>query len=397
MSKRRISHPSSRGFAMVFALFVVALLLVVGLAMLAVSQNSASATLNMEYKQTAFDAAEAGLNQGIDRLDASQGFSSSGSGALSNGYTYTYSVKNNLANPNPILNFTDPASGNSVTIPGNRALVVSTGQGPDGQRVTAVEAIVKNTQTTVAFPNDAIDAGLDIQGNWNHKIGVAGSAPGVNDATVHANNDITASIGFLGGSATASGTIDSLNPGPGGINTPQKVLPTAQLTPFVAAEMAIAKAGGPYALYIPANGSLPATFDCPSGAPANGCTVFFDGPLHMSGQTTISFTGRVLLVINGDYSSTGSSGITFQGGTKSLFVVNGNADIGGNGTAAALIWAKGDTTLHGNGFQLGALVSGGNVNFAGGGANGGFKYDPSLNNFSITIPGHIVVMTYGER
>jgi hypothetical protein len=117
----------------------------------------------------------------------------------------------------------------------------------------------------------------------------------------------------------------------------------------------------------------------------------------MSGQTTISFTGRVLLVINGDYSSTGSSGITFQGGTKSLFVVNGNADIGGNGTAAALIWAKGDTTLHGNGFQLGALVSGGNVNFAGGGSTGGFKYDPSLNNFSITIPGHIVVMTYGER
>ena len=200
---------------MVFALFVVALLLVVGLAMLAVSQNSASATLNMEYKQTAFDAAKAGLNQGIDRLDASQGFSSVGSGALANGYTYTYSVKNNLANPNPILNFTDPASGNSVTIPGNRALIVSTGQGPDSQRITAVEAIVKNTQTSVAFPNDAIDAGLDIQGNWNHKIGVAGSAPGVNDATVHANNDITASIGFLGGSASASGTIDSLNAGPG--------------------------------------------------------------------------------------------------------------------------------------------------------------------------------------
>jgi hypothetical protein len=386
---------ASRGFAMVFSLFIILLLLIIGLAMLSVSQYGSSEATKLQMKQASFNAAEAGLNQAILSLDTSLGFSSSGSGTLSNGYSFTYSVKNNLTGTNP-LPFTDPATGGSVQVPPARALIVSTGQGPNGQRPTTVESIVKDKQQTVTFPNDAIDAGLDIEGNWNHKIGVAGSAPGANDAKVHANHDITATIGFLQGTASASGTVDTLNGGPGGVNAPQVVLPTNQLPGFVASELAIAQGGGPYAMYIPPTGSLPTSFSCPTGAPANGCTIFYDGSLHISGGSTFSYTGKVVLVINGDFTATGNSGLSFQSGSRSLFIVNGNADIGGNGSVGALVWVKGDTTLHGNGYYTGAIVTGGNAIFNGGGSSGGFLYDKSLQGFTIFVPGHIVITAFGE-
>lgn len=393
-SRQRLSP--SRGFAIVFSLFIILLLLVVGLAMLAVSQYGSSDTRNLETKQASFNAAEAGINQGIYSLDTSLVFSSYGSGSLTNNYTFHYTVTNNMLNPNNPLPTFDPVTGGQVQVPGGHALIVSWGQGPKGERQTIIEAIVKDKQQTVTFPNDAIDAGLDIEGNWNHKIGVAGSSPGANDATIHANHNVTATIGFLQGTSTASGTVDTLNSGPGGINAPQVVLPTNQLPAFVAAEMAIAKYGGAYAVYIPASGSLPSTFSCPSGAPSTGCTIFFDGPLSISGNSTFAFTGKVVLVINGNFSATGNSALRFQSGSRSLFMVNGNADIGGNGSVGALVWVKGDTTLHGNGNYTGAIVTGGNAIFNGGGSSGGFLYDKSLQGFTVNVPGHIVITAFGE-
>ena len=394
--KRTTSRRHSRGFAMVFALFITMLLLVIGLAMLGASQFSAVSAQNVERKQNSFNAAEAGLNTAIDSLDSSFVYTSTNTtGTLSNGYSYSYTVVNNLAG-GASVSATDPLTGNTVTIPASRAYIYSTGQGPNGERPTTVEAIVKQTGSQFSFPHDAIDAGLDVAGNWNKSIGVSGSAPGVNDATVHANHNITASLGFLQGSATASGTTDSLNSGPTGVNAPQLPLPTAMFPAFVAYERSIALAGGLYAEYIPAGGNVPKEFDCPAGAPAAGCVVFLDGPLSISGDTTITFSGRVTFVVNGNYSATGQSQITFQSGTKSLFAVNGNADDGGLGTMYALIWSKGDTILHGNGWQKGAVVAGGNVFFKGGGSSGGFQYDVNLGNFSVDLPGHIVISAYGE-
>ncbi|HZV78170.1 MAG TPA: hypothetical protein VFF60_01025 [Candidatus Binatus sp.] len=395
-----IHKTGERGFAMVFSMFIVTLLLVLGLAMLSVSQYSSADTRNIESKQSAFDAAEAGINEAIDKIDASRTYAGNGVVGVmpTTSYTFTYTVVNNLANSQPTVASYPDAGGYAVNVPGNRALITSTGVGPHGERPTHVEAIVKDTQINVAFPNDAIDAGLDISGNWNTGvgIGVQGSSPGANDAIVHANHNITATIAFLQGTASASGTIDTLNNTTGGINTAQRQLPTSQMAQFVAAEKATVQAGGQYVMYIPSGGTIPSTYTCPSGAPAQGCTIFVDGPYLMSGQTTITFTGRVNLIINGNYTSIGNSAIHFQAAQKSLFVINGNADIGGNGTASALIWTLGNTTLHGNGFQLGSLVSGGNVIFKGGGSNGGFKYDKSYQNFTFAVPGTIVVSTFGE-
>src|SRR5215469_4267671 len=387
---------TSRGFAMVFTLFVITLLLVIGLAMLGVSQFSSLASENVERKQNAFDAAEAGLNTAIDQLDSSSTFTATATaGSLSNNYTYKYTVVNNLAG-GAAKNTTDPITGQTVAIPPARAFIYSTGAGANNARATTVEAIVKQTGTQFTFPNDAIDAGLDIEGTWNHKEGISGSAPGLNNANIHANHNVTASVGFLQGTSTASGTTDSLNKTQSGVNTAQRTLPTANMPTFVAAEKAVAQAGGSYALYIPATGTVPSTYNCPDTAPAAGCVVFLDGPLAISGSQTITFTGHVTFVVNGNYTATGQSQISFQDNTKSLFAVNGNADDGGLGTMYALIWAKGDVTLHGNGFQKGAVVAGGNAILNGAGSSGGFLYDSTLANISVNIPGHIVVSAYGE-
>jgi len=385
-----------RGFALILALLIVALFLIIGLALLSVSQSSSLATLNVERKEDSFNAAEAGLNTAIEQLDMSASFSATNAtSTLSNGYTFTYSIVNNLANGGS-TSAKDPVTGRLLTVPGKRAFVYSTGQGPNGERATTVEAIVRQPSTPLKFPNDAIDAGLDIAGNWNHNIGISGSAPGADDATVHANHNITVSVGFLQGTATASGMIDTLDLGPGGVGTPQITLPTAQMPAFVAYEKSVALAGGPYVLYIPSGGTVPSRYACPSGAPSAGCTVFLDGPLSISGNQTINFTGTVTFVVNGNYTAAGQAQISFQSRTKSLFAVNGNVDDGGLGTMYALIWSKGDTILHGNGYQRGAIVAGGNVYMKGGGSKGGFLYDPSLGNFSISLPGHIVISTYGE-
>ena len=391
------THRASRGFAMIFALFITVLLLVIGLAMYSASQFSSLSTMNVERKQNSFNAAEAGLNTAIDKLDGSiyTYYASNAPGTLSNGYTYSYTVINNLASGQS-RSTTDPVTGNAITIPASRAFIYSIGQGPNGERATTVEAIVKQTGTQFSFPHDAIDAALDVSGSWNWGAGVLASAPGENNANIHSNHNITASLGFLQGTATASGTTDSLNSSPSGVNTAQLPLPTAQFPAFVAYEKSIAQAGGPYAAYYPAGSSMPSRWDCPSGAPEAGCVVFYDGPFSMSGHQEIDFSGRVTFVVNGDYQATGNAQIVFQSGTKSLFAVNGNCDDGGNGTEYALIWSKGDTTLHGNGMQIGAVVAGGNVYFKGGGSNGGFKYDVNLGNFNVDLPGHIVVSAYGE-
>jgi hypothetical protein len=398
MRRIRPQRPSAyRGFAMVFALFIITLMLVVGLAMLSVSQSSSANTRNLESKQGSFNAAEAGLDKAIDSLDTFPSFSSTAgiNGSLANGYHFTYYVYNYFVNPSPPT-FTDPVTGDQIQVPVNHALIISTGKGPNGERPTTIESIVKNIPGTLTFPNDAIDAGLDIQGVWNNKIGLAGSSPGANNANIHANHNVTATVGFLQGTSTASGTVNSLNSGPTGVNTPQVVLPTNQLPGFVASELSIAQSGGPYAKYISAGGSLPTTFTCPSYAPAAGCTIFYDGSLSIAANATYTFTGKVILVINGNFSSTGNSVLKFGAGTQSIFVVNGNADIGGNGTTGALIWVKGDTTLHGNANYTGAIVSGGNVIFNGGGSGGGFLYDGSLKGVQLPIPGHVVITTFGE-
>ena len=392
--RKKVSAHAERGFAMVLVLGIVALLLMAGLAMLVTSDGVALATQNNEQKNLSFDAAEAGLNVALEALDNNPATSASGSGTLSSGGSYSYSIINNLAGSFPMPS-TDPVTQQPIQIPAARAFVYSTGTGATGLRSVTTEAIVKQFEVTYTFPNYAILAELDIAGNWNPPTGIAESSPGLFDANMHANQNITGHVGFVQGVATATGNTNTFNSDPTAVGTAHIDLPTNQLGSYIAAQKQIALAGGPYALYVPNGGSLP-SFDCPAGAPPQGCVVFVDGPVHMSGGSDSDFTGRVNVVINGNYTATGNAGAVFQSGTQSVLAVNGATDIGGNGSVAALIWSKGNTTLHGNGTLFGALVCGGTVYLKGGGSSGGFKYDSSLQGLAVQTPGRIVVITYGE-
>ncbi|HXM18974.1 MAG TPA: hypothetical protein VN934_09200 [Candidatus Tumulicola sp.] len=378
---------------MIFALLVIVILLLVGLAMLANAQNVAGNARNTEVKTLTWDAAEAGLNAAMDKLDVAIVSTTPGNGTLKNTYTFAYTITPNFSGG--IGKPGTDSTGAAMTIPPGMGYVQSTGTSPDGLRTAIVEAIIQPTGINQQFPNDAMDAGGDVQGNWNHKIGITECHPGKDDATVHANGNITATVGFDQGTSTASGTTDTLNPSPGGVNTPVVTLPTASMGSFVADAKTIAQAGGT-SLYVPSSGSLPTTFACPLSAPTYGCIIFYDAALHISGLQDFNYTGHVVVVINGDYSSTGNSGFTLQSGQQSVFVVNGNADMGGNSDTGALYWVKGDTTMHGNGNIFGALVTGGNAIFAGGGSGGGFQCDPNALGLTLKFPGKVIIKSYAE-
>jgi hypothetical protein len=381
---------------MILALFIVGLLLISALLMLSNSQFSASDTLNTEQKNQAFDGAEAGLDAAMESLDLSTGTSSSGSGTVANGESYSYTISNNL------LSSGSMSVSHSRTIPGYSALISSQGFGALGGRPVTVESVVMPSTNQIVFPNDAIDAGLDIQGNWNsgNCIGFAGSVAGTNNANIHANHNITANACFTDGSASASGTITGTINATGGTSSgvAQVSLPTAQMATFVSTEKTVAQSSPPLYPndYIAAGGSLPTTYNCPVSALPVGCVVFVDSAVSMSSHDDSTYTGKVTVVVNGDFSATGNAQLTFQAGQKSVFIVNGNADVGGNGSAAALIWAKGDVTLHGNGNLAGAAVAGGNVTLNGGGSGGGFTYDATLQNITLGTQGKLVIITYGE-
>lgn len=395
-----------RGFAMLLTLFVVMLLVFIGLLLLTDAQDAASGTLNTEQKNQSLNAAEAGLDTAIDLLDrvptTADNTTVSGQ-TVTLGYRYTYTVVLNNFSGNAVRYATDTNSGTSQQVPvqPGQAFVVSTGTGLMASRSSKVEAILnKPNGGSVNFPNGAIEAGGDIDGNWNSGAcaAVYGSAPGVNDANIHANGNIPANICFVDGQATASGTVSGKTNATKGQNggTPQITLPTSQMDGFVSYEKGIAQQGGPYNLYIPNGGSLPSNFTCGLGAPPSGCVVFLDGSIHLSGQQSANFIGKVTVVINGDLQETGKSSITFQLNSGSLLAVAGNADVGGNAYTGALLWAKGDTTLHGNGAQQGALIAGGNVSLLGGGTNGGFYYNPGAIPPPVNVPGAVVLVAYGE-
>jgi len=179
---------TDRGFAMILTIFVIGLLLIAGMMILSNSQYSASDALNTEQKNQAFNAAEGGLDNAMEALDVSALANGSSNGTLPNGGSFSYTISNNLLSSNTM---SIPGRG---TLPGNSALISSQGAGALGGRPVTVEAVVVPTTTQIVFSNDAVDAGLDIQGNWNSGacVGFAGSAAGTNDANIHANRNVTA-------------------------------------------------------------------------------------------------------------------------------------------------------------------------------------------------------------
>ena len=396
---RRAGITTQRGFTMIAALLITVILLLAALAMITNANYTAADTRQTEQKNSAFDAAYAGLNAVMDSMDGTT-TNLSQSSTLSNGYSYTTTGVSHLTDSSSTTwTTTDPATGQTITLPGGTAFVSSTGKSPNSGRTVVVEGVVKTGQTTVTFPNDTIDAAIDIDRTWNsgnNCIGVTASSSGANDGNIHANGNIPANICFTQGNASASGTITG-NPNATSTtpSAPQITFPV--MGPFISQEKALAQAGGNNLYINPGSGgTMPTSFTCPSSVGGDGCVVFYDGNYTMAGGVSLTFSGEVTLVINGNYKSDGNSSLVMQSGTHSMLVVNGNAEMGGNNSTGALVWAKGDATLHGNESILGSVIANGNVHLAGGGSNGGVQRDLTLKNTTRLFPGKVVLIGYAE-
>ena len=392
---------NGRGFSLVLALFVLGLVLLGTLTLLSNSIYGSTDTRNIEQKSSVFDAAEAGIEDGLAAVDALP-TATGGSGTIANGYAFAYTITTNLT----IANKIQSDGINNVTIPPGYALIVSTGT-VNGQRPTIAEAIVKCKCSTYTVNNVAIAANGNLTGNWNGKIGIAGSdgseSGGANDANIYVNGTINTAVGFIDGWAkSATGTNSLIGQAAAGssINAPALQMPTSNdFSNFVSQEKALVGAGNGSTLIYRTTFPGTQTFTCPAGANGGkGCVMFIDAASVSNTGSKPEFDGAWTVVVNGSYSSTGQGGISFDDTSTpaSLFAINGSGDIGGNATAAALLWTKTDVTLHGNGNTYGALLAGGNVNLLGGGANGGFQFDKNLNGFNIPIAGHYGITAFGE-
>src|SRR5438477_331948 len=146
---------SERGIAMVSALIVVAALFFAVVAVLRYTSYSASNAGSVQVKQIAFDAAEAGLNDGIRALDVAQGVMTNNTTGgpttlVGTGASYTWKmVVNNLP-------YSVPTPGPSgMTVPAKTAYMTAVGSLPNNRSQTLGAIIARATGTKT--PGGAID------------------------------------------------------------------------------------------------------------------------------------------------------------------------------------------------------------------------------------------------
>ena len=251
------------------------------------------------------------------------------------------------------------------------------------------EALGAINIATINFQRYAIVTGRNVQGTYQ---GAIRDASGGNGAAVHAGGSINASVsGGVAGSATASGDTNTLPPHTA--NAGEVSLPTvAQFDTMVSNfENQTKLFPGPTNVYVPDGGGLASSYTCSSGS-SSGCLLFYDGKLELSSQQ-LTFSGPWTVVVNGDLTQTGISSLTFS--QRSVLIVNGNASIEGNGLAGAYVEIKGSTKYGGSGNFKGALITLGNFTFDDG-ATGYFDYDGSVLPPAKIIAGRVKVVTYAE-
>jgi hypothetical protein len=380
-----------RAFVLPYVMMISVILIAIVALILAHTQAVISSTQAIEEKNSSFNAAEAGLNAALDSLDTSLLMIGSRSATLPNGYRYQYTIYPNLLGALGTL-LKDPILGQGdLVIPALSAVIVSNGSGPKNERPSTVQALVAINIATINFQRYAIVAGRNIQGTY---LGAVRDTSGGNGAVLHAGGSINASVaGGVAGDATASGDTNTLLPHT--VNSGEVSLPTvSQFDTMVSNfENQTTLFPGPANVYVPDGGALASGYACPSGSSSGGCLLFYDGALDMPSQQ-VSFSGQWTVVVNGDFSQTGVSSMTFAS-RPGILIVNGNAQIEGNGVSSAYVEVKGSTAFGGSGDFQGALITLGNFTFDDD-SSGFFAFDASVLPPPKIIAGRVKVVTYAE-
>ncbi len=416
MSAQVRQRRTQRGISMVFALVVVFIVLAISLTIFGDAINTASNSGGVQAKNSAFDAASAGLDAAIFALDRDKtlppGPCPTPGGSL-NDVSFDCHIAANQ------LNKLAPASAADPGVPGTPTLVVPPKTAyiyasvSSGGRRTYAEAIVTRA-SPMPFPAAGVNAQRDVFYAFNPTtVTVVGDVR--SDASIYWNLAGSSPLvpPVIGG--TYAATIDQL-PGIGGTNEGQSTVtfPTpSQMLQFQANAKALAQAtqtmsasqaliscvgnnnvgGCSGNIYVPGNLNI-----VNSIAFVGGGTVYVDGDVTISGLGALWNVGVGTIVVAGKFTATGQSAYFNSTNLGELVVFGKDSSplpspspfpaqpagltisLQGLSTPAGLIYAPfGSVLLSGSGLETGSinagttpLQSGGDIFLYGGGAVGGF-------------------------
>ena len=318
-----ISGRRGRGMVMILVLVLVALLLIVTLAIIAGSNSASQSTTAVSIKYRVLNAAEGGENVALNAVATNPGTQEGTqlNGSL-NGIAYQAWIRaNNLLGATPET-WTDPATGNSITIPPNSAYLYGTASDNGGHPVF-VEAIAEPVPP-LTLPPGVFNAGGNVVDMTASPINADALNP--NDADIYALKDILVSSPVespVQGNTYAGGTdnLDGMNGRHSDASFTFQFPSAAQVNEAARTAKLSAQTGSQIA---------PATIE-------QGGT--FKGNVYVNGNVTLNqpviFTSGTFVYIDGDLcvGSAGSMSNTNAG--KSEFVVNGTVEVSGGGTYAA--------------------------------------------------------------
>lgn len=401
---RALHTPVTKGrgaFSTLTALFICALLLIIGLALLGNGMSALNNANAEGVKAGALEAANAGLDSALDTLDASSTATNCSPGAVQ-GVAYLCGMSGSFTSNAP-QSIVDPCTGASMTIDRGLEVVWGSAGISDGARGVCVEAVVSPPSIGVQMPDNAITAQRNIGGGGHVPIQTDPTdVLNPHDADIYANGNISGFTTLVEGNTYAAGS-DS-QPGYDGAThsgVPPVALPPgweiiafqdyiqsrAQEGTILSAAQFAAAGSVAYPGNVFVDGDVTLT---KGTVRLGGAAVYFNGNVSLSGQASIVNYGGGVVMVAGSYAQTGNSG-GYQVGTnpKGVLAVMGSpsdgsfaTSISGNGsTKLGVVWtAFGSTQLAGNGSLSGMIVSGADVFFNGGGVTGAFTVDHRLAN-----------------
>jgi len=425
------SHTPHRGFAMVTALFVLGILVIVAALLLENVRFIAQDTQVLEQRNKGYDAGEAGIDTALDYLDRNptlvSGCPSGSIGAnsffcainLNNFYSATAQTTTDPINPS-----------NTDTVPAGDALISAHATSVFSGKTVYLEALISAPVFTTLFPHGAINAGHDVTGGGHMPVYADTTDSVPNDASVHADNNVSSFTTTVQGSTYAVGTDSQLgadgttHSGASPVTLPGSSF-VSSFTSYTYDQafnhgtvVAPATMTGTRSfsgnVYIGSGTSGSGNLDLTSGTfTFNGGIIFVDGYLCLSGHASIVNNGNTIIVVRSQFSQAGnSSSYNVASGTHGTLAIlgtdsapscsaaNGNyaANVSGNGSEdLGIVWTpNGSVQLGGNGNLIGAIDAGTNVVLSGGGSGGTFRYDHTLFPPANTTPQNAKILSYGE-
>jgi fibronectin-binding autotransporter adhesin len=317
MSDRTKCVTHQRGIGIIAAVLVLAFVGIATLLLLNIVLDLSTNTRNVDQKNELHNAAEAGVDSGINTLDESLAATSCSSGTLAHvPYNYTCGIINNFAGATPEP-ATDPISGDAISIPPSMALVWGEGTISGNPRVAWAEEIVK-AAVGLTLPAGALDAAGN--GTFSGQVNInADNPPADNNAAAIANGNFTES-----GTVVVQGPMDShgTNTHAGTLtdtatNTGEPLYSfptTAQLNAYASAAQTTAQSG---------TTMTPASFlsTCANATACSG-NIYVSGSITQSGTTSLTINGTGTVYINGNITYAGTLNVLNKNGAT--IVINGN-------------------------------------------------------------------------